>query len=100
MLLSLRLIPVHLKTTDLDGTQSMGSSQYHVSCFTRSSQDDLGPEVAGDDVLADDRAHVLCPIAETQNTTPPYRMNPLALPMGQTGTPYQDPISNQRMTIY
>jgi WD40 repeat protein len=52
MLLSLRLIPAHLKTTDPEDTQSMSSSQYNVSSITRSNQGDLDPDVASDDGLA------------------------------------------------
>ncbi|KAK5653674.1 hypothetical protein OQA88_8704 [Cercophora sp. LCS_1] len=54
MLLSLRLIPAHLRGLDLEDCQSIGSSQYSVSTITRSSQGDLGPEVAGDDGRADE----------------------------------------------
>jgi len=54
MLLSLRLIPAHLKTRGSEDTQSMGSSQYSVSSITRSSQGYPGPVAASDDGLAEE----------------------------------------------
>ena len=76
MLLSLRLIPAHLKTSDPDDTQSMGSSQYNVASITRSSQGDLGPDVAGDDGLADDASSYVVSDGGDQEYDPSSHIEP------------------------
>jgi len=65
MLLSLRLIPAHLKTRDSEDTQSRGSSQYSVSSIIRSGQGDPGPVAASDDGLADESSS--CVVSDDRN---------------------------------
>ncbi len=100
MLLSLRLIPAHLKTPDLETPKAWAQDQYNVSSITRSSQDDLGPEVAGDDGLIDESSSFVVSDGGDQEYDPASHIEPPDVIDEPDWDAIPSPISNQRVTIY